>query len=283
MITNKNYVEQYKLLNDKNKLYYESNLSIFNMVNEISLFINYLKPKNILDYGCGNGVLLKLLKHKYTKINIDGYDPAIKEFSVIPKNHYDMIINTDVLEHIPKSDIGDVVNHIKSLSNNVFFCLHHGKAYTILPNGENAHITIKPKEWYHNLMKKYFDIIIPLNARNPINSIVITFNINKTIFNKYNKILKLDINDNLQIKYIFGRKVTKKKMQKIIKYIPIKFIRNFLTSGFIDLTDINIIKSISKDIIDDNWVELNYLYNKALVENNFDMVKMLKDYILLVI
>lgn len=38
MITNKNYVEQHKLLNDKNKLYYESNLSIFNMVNEISLF-----------------------------------------------------------------------------------------------------------------------------------------------------------------------------------------------------------------------------------------------------
>ena len=265
MITNKNYVEQYKLLNDKNKLYYESNLSIFNMVNEISLFINYLKPKNILDYGCGNGVLLKLLKHKYTKINIDGYDPAIKEFSVIPKNHYDMIINTDVLEHIPKSDIGYVVNHIKSLSNNVFFCLHHGKAWTILPNGENAHITIEPKEWYHNLMRNYFDIIIPLKARNPINSIVITFDINKRIFNKYNKILKLNINDNLQIKYIFGRKTTKKQMQKIIRYIPIKFIKNFLMSGFIDLIDINVIKSIPKGIIDDNWVELNYLYNKALV------------------
>lgn len=197
MITNKNYVEQYKLLNDKNKLYYESNLMIFNLVNEISLFIDYLKPKNILDYGCGNGILLKLLKYKYPKINIDGYDPAIKEFSVISNNHYDMIINTDVLEHIPKNDIADVLNHIKSLSNNIFFCLHHGKAYTILPNGENAHITIEPKEWYHNLIKKYFDIVTPLKARNPINSIVITFNINKSIFNKYNKILKLDINDNL--------------------------------------------------------------------------------------
>ena len=263
MITNKNYVEQYKLLNDKNKLYYESNLTIFNMVNEISLFIDYLKPKNILDYRCGNGVLLKLLRHKYPKINIDGYDPAIKEFSVIPNNHYDMIINTDVLEHIPKSDIADVVNHIKSLSNNAFFCLHHGKALTILSNGENAHITIEPKEWYHNLMKKYFDIIIPLKARNPINSIVITFNINKTIFNKYNKILKLDINDNLQIKYIFGRKITKKPIQKITKYIPIKFIKNFSMRGFIDLTDINIIKSISKDIVDDNWVELNFCIIKV--------------------
>lgn len=186
-----------------------------------------------------------------------------------------MIINTDVLEHIPKSDIADVVNHIKSLSNNVFFCLHHGKAWTILANGENAHITIEPKEWYHNLMRNYFDIIIPLNARNTINSIVITFNINKRIFNKYNKILKLNISNNLQIKYIFGRKITKKKMQKIIKYIPIKFIKNFLMGGFIDLTDINIIKSISKDIVDDNWVELNYLYNNALVDGDLEMVEVL--------
>ena len=128
--------------------------------------------------------------------------------------------------------------------------MHHGKAWTILPNVENAHITIEPKEWYHNLTNKYFDIIIPLKAR-----IVITFDINKRIFNKYNKILKLDINDNLQIKYIFRIKMTKKQMQKIIKYIPIKFINNFLMNDFIDLTDINVIKSLPKDIIDDNWIE----------------------------
>ena len=96
-------------------------------------------------------------------------------------------------------------------------------------------------------------------------------------------ILNLDINYNLQIKYIFGRKVTKKQMQKIIKYIPIKFIKNFLMNDFIDLIDIDTIKSLPKYIIDDNWIELNYLYNKALVENNFDMVKMLKEYIILVI
>lgn len=78
MITNKNYVEQYKLLNDKNKLYYESNLMIFNLVNEISLFIDYLKPENILDYGCGNGILLKLLKNKYPKINIGRIRPSYK-------------------------------------------------------------------------------------------------------------------------------------------------------------------------------------------------------------
>ena len=33
--------------------------------------------------------------------------------------------------------------------------------------------------------------------------------------------------------------------------------------GFIDLTNIEIIKSLPRDIIDDNWIEFNYLYNKS--------------------
>lgn len=57
-------------------------------------------------------------------------------------------------------------------------------------------------------------------------------------------------------------------MQKITKYMPIKFIRNFLMGDFIDFKDINVIKSISNDIVDDNWIELNYLYCKALVDGD---------------
>ena len=57
--------------------------------------------------------------------------------------------------------------------------------------------------------------------------------------------------------------------------MPIKFIKNFLTSGFIDLTNIESIKSLPKNMIVDIWVELNYLYNKALVELDLEMVEAL--------
>ena len=51
---------------------------------------------------------------------------------------------------------------------------------------------------------------------------------------------------------------------KLLYYkLLIKFIKNFLMKGLIDLIDINVIKSLPKDIIDDNWMELNYLYNKS--------------------
>lgn len=42
---------------------------------------------------------------------------------------------------------------------------------------------------------------------------------------------------------------------------------------FIDFNNIDTIKSLSKDIIVDNWIELNYLYNKALVEDDLEMVE----------
>ena len=43
------------------------------------------------------------------------------------------------------------------------------------------------------------------------------------------------------------KNITKKSMQKITKYIPIKFIKNFLMNGFIDFTNIGTIKSLPKD------------------------------------
>ena len=72
-----------------------------------------------------------------------------------------------------------------------------------------------------------------------------------------------------------SKKITKKQMQKITKYMPIKFIKDFLISGFIDLTNIESIKSLPNDIIEDNWIELNYFYNKALVEGDLETVEVL--------
>lgn len=54
---------------------------------------------NILDYGCGNGLLIKDFKEAGYP-NTDGYDPYTKEFWRLPKhNHYDVITAIEVFEH----------------------------------------------------------------------------------------------------------------------------------------------------------------------------------------
>ncbi len=46
-------------------------------------------------------------------------------------------------------------------------------------------------------------------------------------------------------------------------------------NGFIDFENIETIKSLPNDIIIDNWMELNYLYNKNLVDGDLEMVEVL--------
>ncbi len=151
--------------------------------------IKFLKPKSILDYGCGKGAIIEELKNRYPDIEIYGYDPAIPGRDIIPVTKVDMIINTDVLEHIPEDELPETIGIISSISKNVYFNLHHAEACQILPNGENAHCTIKPPHWYHELFKKYFDRVVPLEGIEPWLSVVVTFNIDDKTEKEYYRIV----------------------------------------------------------------------------------------------
>lgn len=52
----------------------------------------------LLDYGCGNGVLLKFLREKGYE-NADGYDPYTPDFAARPERLYDCVVANDVIEH----------------------------------------------------------------------------------------------------------------------------------------------------------------------------------------
>ena len=147
----------------------------------IQPIIEFLKPKRILDYGCGKGNLVKALANKYPSIKVYGYDPAVEEFEKMPVDKVDLVICTDVLEHIPENELPDTVARIASLSENVFFHLHHAKAVAVLPNGENAHCTIYSPKQYADLLKKFFPTLNFLTGLNNVTSTCITFTLPQNI------------------------------------------------------------------------------------------------------
>lgn len=112
-------IAEYTLLHKKHKDFGTSSTMYFET---ICLFIDYLRPSTILDYGCGKGMLIDALKKRYKDISIYGYDPAIEGINTLPKgiDHYDFIINTDVLEHVPEEEFDNLLNTIRNLSENVF-------------------------------------------------------------------------------------------------------------------------------------------------------------------
>lgn len=120
----------------------------------IQACIGDLKPARILDYGCGQSrrdYNLVLNGAKYHR-----YDPAIPEIEKVPVKSADLIINTDVMEHIPPSDVPDVLAHIGSISQNVFLNIATRSASQILPDGRNAHLTIMTaQEWLKQIRSTF--------------------------------------------------------------------------------------------------------------------------------
>ena len=149
-VLDKVLVTQYKSLH-KNKRYGTSG---HEFLPHIQILIAELRPDSILNYGCGQTRLqehLELFGAKYYR-----YDPAIPEISKLPVDKVDLLINTDVLEHIPEEDLNTVLSNISSISQHVFFNIATRPAVQILPNGKNAHCTIKTAMEWKWLLGVYF-------------------------------------------------------------------------------------------------------------------------------
>jgi hypothetical protein len=103
---------------------------------------------DVLDYGCGKGNLGIGRK----------YDPAIPEYAKDP-DPADLVVCTDVLEHIEPECLEDVLKHIQSkCRKKAFFVISTRPAKKILPDGRNAHLIIQPSGWWVSTLSRYFSI-----------------------------------------------------------------------------------------------------------------------------
>lgn len=153
VVEDTDYLEQYKILHEKNKDFGTS--SVF-LKEPIVDYIKEIGAKEILDYGCGKGLLSDVLSEELS-VNCCKYDPCIEQYSKAPDNKiFDLLINTDVLEHIPLDDLDNVLNHMSSLCRNAFINISCRRAISILPNGHNAHCTVFPPRWWQKKLQEHF-------------------------------------------------------------------------------------------------------------------------------
>jgi hypothetical protein len=109
---------------------------------------------SVLDYGCGKGNLSKIM----TKMAVQNYDPAIPEFSATP-DPADIVICTDVMEHIEPDCLDDVIDDLKRVTNIALVVnIAMRPAKKVLADGRNAHLIIEDIEWWMGKFLKYFDL-----------------------------------------------------------------------------------------------------------------------------
>ena len=146
------YIKQYELLYKIKKNYGKTSIKLYDMLKKI---INDLNISSVLDYGCGKSKLLDLIK-KNSKIKIFKYDPAIKKYSTLTKNKNDLVICTDVLQHVPLYDLDRVLKEIKSKGIYILFYIKCTNHKTKLPNGTYANCTVYDKKWWLEKLSTYF-------------------------------------------------------------------------------------------------------------------------------
>ncbi len=112
-----------------------------------------LGTNDILDYGCGKSMLARNLP-----FDIQEYDPAIKEFAKEPVPA-DIVVCTDVLEHIEPALLENVLAHLKSLVKKAgFFTVATRPAKKILADGRNAHLIVQDIDFWVYKFKQYFEV-----------------------------------------------------------------------------------------------------------------------------
>jgi hypothetical protein len=136
--------------------------SLLPFVDDIRAMIEATGARTVLDYGCGKATI-----HKQEALTlpdgrrvgrlrdywrIDGvtlYDPGVAAYAQLPQGRFDGVISTDVLEHIPEEDIPWVLREFFDYADRfVFANIAAYPATKTLPNGWNAHVTIKPAAWW---------------------------------------------------------------------------------------------------------------------------------------
>jgi len=177
------YSEYYYEVIEKYKLFHENGIKKGNIIKPgESTFLGYslskwiLKIKEIikinkcdslLDFGCGKGFLyknkFKINDQEYRNLldcweldDVYLYDPGVKEFSVYPVRKFDGLICTDVIEHIPESDVLEFIDNLFKLSNKfIFVVIATIPATKFFDDGNNIHLCLKTQEEWGKIFLEF--------------------------------------------------------------------------------------------------------------------------------
>jgi hypothetical protein len=129
---------------------------------DIGLVLHQFHTMSFLDYGCGKESLIRCITNDYPylaqRAKYGAYDPAIPHRSVKPEEQYDMVVSTDVLEHIEPEYLSAVLEEIKGYAKKgVYLNICIRPSGDILPDGRNAHLIVKDAPWWRETLSKAFE------------------------------------------------------------------------------------------------------------------------------
>jgi hypothetical protein len=110
---------------------------------EILALATELGATTVLDYGAGCATLAVAVP----TLKVFDYDPGTAAHA-LPKPA-DLVVSSDVLEHVEPDKIDNVLRHQYLLARKgAYLVIALSPARELLPNGHNAHLLIRPVDWW---------------------------------------------------------------------------------------------------------------------------------------
>lgn len=142
-------IDQYRAMHEAGHF---AGHSLKQHIPEIAALVEKHEAKTLLDYGCGKGYQYAEGVHDaWGGVMPTLYDPAVPWLAERPEGRFDGVICTDVLEHLdnPESVIRDIFSFAGKFA---FFSVCTRPARKKLPDGRNCHLTVKPEDWWLDLI-----------------------------------------------------------------------------------------------------------------------------------
>ena len=131
----------------------------------IKEMIDRTSSRTLLDYGSGKGesyeqkdiqigeTVAPSLQEYWGLESIRCYDPGYQPFTELPQEQFDAVISTDVLEHITEPDLPWILDEMFGFARRfVFANIACYPAKKNLPNGQNAHCTVRSPDWWRGMI-----------------------------------------------------------------------------------------------------------------------------------
>lgn len=138
--------KEYRLMHKANKF---RGVSLRKHMDEINEIIEEEGIDTLLDYGCGGACHVG----SYKASSVSLYDPYNEKYEKKPTGTFEMVVCTDVLEHVIPEDIFDVVADIISYAEKVvYLSIATYPASKKFKDGTNVHLLVRSQDWWDQLL-----------------------------------------------------------------------------------------------------------------------------------
>jgi hypothetical protein len=119
--------------------------------------LDMARVETSLDFGCGRHTYKQAMTELHPHIQVTEYDPGVAGYDALPQGEFDLVVCTDVMEHVEKEYTAATLVALRDYTKRVIlFNIETNQCSSTLPDGRNTHINLRHVDEWTLLLNAVF-------------------------------------------------------------------------------------------------------------------------------